>query len=111
MKFGKKDPRARPVSAESLPRYMWPGKVPSRLETQTEISKMTTATKVKIKYTEAGSSVNRSLCVWLCESGSVQIKFADGTTASANPLDSYAHTHGGAAYQAANEAWHKLFSR
>jgi hypothetical protein len=70
-----------------------------------------TATKVKISYTEAGSSVNRSRFVWLCESGSVQIEFADGTTASANPLDSYAHTRGGAAYQAANAAWHKLFSR
>ena len=72
---------------------------------------MTTATasKVKIQYTDGSKKVTRY--VWLSGSGSNQIEFADGTTATPSRLDSYAHTHGGAAYKAANEAWNWLFAR
>ena len=70
---------------------------------------MTTATKVKIQYEEGKNKI--ACLVWLAGSGSNQIEFSDGTAANPSPLDSYAHTHGGAAYQAANEAWHEHFAR
>jgi hypothetical protein len=72
---------------------------------------MTTAAakKAKIQYGEGKKKI--ACFVWLAVSGSNQIEFADGTTATPSPLNSYAHTHGGAAYQAANEAWHEHFAR
>ena len=70
---------------------------------------MATATKVKIQYEEGKNKI--ASFAWLAGSGSNQIEFADGTTATPSPLNSYAHTHGGAAYQAANKAWRERFAR